>query len=167
MIFLTQVSEQHFQISFKLHLSSLPTSKWNDAVLGGLLVGMQKEGQIESVIMSQCPSCFHSELPHLLAAFAEVLENKEKICVYSKATCYEFHQLLVVTLIIYEKALSVFSEVERKLNLEETGKSKGEMERDQNMKPEKNEHKPTSVKFDDTPNLFLLIPKKELLTLKA
>ncbi|KIM84798.1 hypothetical protein PILCRDRAFT_369556 [Piloderma croceum F 1598] len=141
MMFLTRVSEQQFRLSFKCRSSFLPTSTRNDAVLGGLLVGMQEKGQIESVVMSQCSSSnFRSELPHLLAAFAEVLEKKERKRVYSEATCYEFHQLLVVALIAYGNALSAFGEVERKLNLEKMGKAKAGQD----------EHKPTSAKSDDT-----------------
>jgi len=91
-----------------------------------MLVGMEKDGMIQSLIMEPCQHPdLHSKLPNLLAAFSEVWrkkkakewEVKDGLGVYSEETCYKFHQLLVTTLLAYGNALGSLCGVMRKLTL--------------------------------------------------
>jgi hypothetical protein len=112
---LTKVGGTQLRAKFLAHSPSIPTPKGNDTKLASLLVGMQEEGQISSLIMDSCPSKeFRSQLTSLLSAFADVLKKKENkelsgvpegTGVYTEATCYEFHQLLVASLMAYANAL--------------------------------------------------------------
>jgi hypothetical protein len=122
---LVQVEEDALQKSFAAHSDSIPIAKRSDALLGALLISMHKEGQIESVVMSRCTDQkFCSTLPHLLPAFEELvkkkLEAKEMeenggLDVYNETTCYEFHQLMVATVLAYRGALNAFVEAENQL----------------------------------------------------
>jgi hypothetical protein len=83
---------------------------------------MQQEGQIASLIMDSCPSKkSRSQLTTLLSAFADIVRKKENkelpevpegTGAYTEATCYEFHQLLVASLMAYANALGALSEAE-------------------------------------------------------
>jgi hypothetical protein len=124
---LTQVEEDALRRSFTAHSDSIPIAKRSDAMLGALLLSMRDEGQIESVVMSKClDRKFHSTLPHLLAAFEELvnkkLDGKEPganggLGPYSEATCYEFHQLVVATLSAYSSSLDTFCAAEWRLSM--------------------------------------------------
>jgi hypothetical protein len=122
---LAKVGGTQLRAKFLAHSPSIPTPKGNDTKLASLLVGMQEEGQISSLIMDSCPSKeFRSQLTSLLSAFADVLKKKENkelsgvpegTGVYTEATCYEFHQLLVASLMAYANALGALCKAERDL----------------------------------------------------
>jgi hypothetical protein len=120
------VTEEDVRAAFAKYSTYIPSSRRSDVLLGSLLIGMKDKGQIKSLIMNQCQQPeFCSELPHLLAAFEEVvgkkeastLEVKEGLGVYSKATCYEFHQLLVATISAYANTLGRFCDAQHELNV--------------------------------------------------
>jgi hypothetical protein len=112
------VGEDALRRYFTAHSDSILIMKYSDAMLGALLMSMCKEGQIESVVMSKCPDRkFCSTLPHLLHAFEELVEKKLEakepgenwgLGIYSEATCYKFHQLVVATLLAYSSSLDAF-----------------------------------------------------------
>jgi hypothetical protein len=126
--FLGRVNEDLLRSQFRQYCSALPTSTKNDTLLGGLLLGMHgepngKKMRIETaptrvVIMLGDTPVLSEELPHLLRAFAEVVEKKEKkeleekegLGVYNEDTCLEFQRLLVAALHAYRTALQVFRE---------------------------------------------------------
>jgi hypothetical protein len=126
---LTKVGEPELRAKFLAHSSSIPTPKCHDTKLALLLVGMQEMGQI-SLIMDNCPSEeFRSQLTSLVPAFADVLKKKENgelsavpegTGVYTEATCYEFHQLLVASLMAYANALGALCEAERDMKTMKT-----------------------------------------------
>jgi hypothetical protein len=102
-------------------------------VLGGLLLGVDNKEELkdrkrEITTTSTCviirlgdAAVLDLELSNLLGAFAEVvrmkegkmLEVKEGLGVYSKATCVEFHWLLVAALCAYQMVLCKFHETHR------------------------------------------------------
>jgi hypothetical protein len=120
--FLTRVQETKLRGKFLAHSSLIPPPKSNDTKLALLLVGMQREGQIASLIMDNCPSKeSRSQLTSLLSVFAGIARKKknkelpevpEGTGAYTEATCYEFHQLLVASLMAYANALGALSEAE-------------------------------------------------------
>src|SRR6267154_2483109 len=127
---LSRVTKDELEVVFVKYSDCLPSSKRSDVLLGSLLLGMRDEGQIKSLIMDQCQDLkFRSHLPHLLAAFedvvgkkeADMFEAKEGLGVYSRATCYEFHQLLVATLSAYANTLGRFCEAQQELNMHMNG----------------------------------------------
>lgn len=93
----------------------------NDSALGRLLVGMADEGQIESIIMQPCghPE-LSSDLTHIIAIFREMqLQSSADVPndgliqnVYNEDTCWEFHLLLLATILAYGKALVSLAEVD-------------------------------------------------------
>src|SRR6267154_1970593 len=129
---LSRVTKDELEVVFVKYSDCLPSSKRSDVLLGSLLLGMRDEGQIKSLIMDQCQDLkFRSHLPHLLAAFedvvgkkeADMFEAKEGLGVYSRATCYEFHQLLVATLSAYANTLGRFCDAQRELNVHMNGEA--------------------------------------------
>jgi hypothetical protein len=87
--------------------------KGRDSALGKLLIGMHEKGQINSVIMSKCgrPELFSERLTNMVAAFRELQElsaeaQRDRLKVYNQETCWEFHKLLLATLLAYGRALN-------------------------------------------------------------
>jgi hypothetical protein len=127
------VTEDEVRVAFAKYSRLITSSKRSDVLLGSLLVGMRDEGQIQTLIMDQCryPE-FRSELPNLLAAFEEVvvkkeaqtLEVKKGLGVYSEATCFEFHQLLVAALSAYANTLGAFRDAQQELSLQKNASVK-------------------------------------------
>lgn len=89
----------------------------NDVGLATKLADMAKRKQVET-LMDKCPRDeMRSKLPSLLDACDRMLnmrrlEKSQKAVsgLYNKDTCFEFHQLLVATLLSYGKALDAFEE---------------------------------------------------------
>ena len=125
--------KDQIQAAFAKHSQLITSSRQHDVLLGSLLVGMRDEGQVQTLIMDQCryPK-FHSELPNLLAAFekvvvkkeAQTLEVKKGLGVYSEATCFEFHQLLITALSAYANTLGAFHDAQQELSLQKNASVK-------------------------------------------
>jgi hypothetical protein len=131
---LTRVkAKDEVEAAFAKRSQLITSSRQHDILLGSLLLGMRDEGQIQTLIMDQCryPE-FRSELPNLLAAFEEVvvkkeaqtLEVKKGLGVYSEATCFEFHQLLVAALSAYANTLGAFRDAQQELSLQKNASVK-------------------------------------------
>lgn len=101
---LSKVGEQDILAAFTEHSASLPEASRSDYAIAGLLLGMEKE-EMQRLVPAG--------LPNLLAAFARLREAKSGqapmgLGAYSATTCYEFHQLLIASLIAYRDALRAF-----------------------------------------------------------
>ena len=110
---LGQITKEDIKDKFAFFKSSAATlPKQNDSALGLLLISMAEDDQIEPFIMMPCgcPKLF-SGLTNILAVFREILSPSAKESdrlardVYNEDTCWEFHQLLLATLLSYGKVL--------------------------------------------------------------
>jgi hypothetical protein len=125
---LSRVSEDNLRdrYCFLSELSMAQFPSRNDSVLGRLLVGMADEGQIESIIMKPCgrPE-LSSDLTHIITIFREMQQPsadipKDELArnMYNEDTCWEFHQLLLTTILAYGKALASLAEVNKAIQLD-------------------------------------------------
>ena len=83
---------------------------------------MEANASIQNVVMKTCPvTSLRSPLTSLLSACRtmQMLPRQEGraslqsiSALYNKATCFEFHQLLVATLLSYGKALDKYEAAE-------------------------------------------------------
>jgi hypothetical protein len=98
-------------------LATVPLLR-NDSNLSDRLLEMEDNPSIQDIIMKNCPIVYAQSLITLLLNACHTMqtllrqEGWAKLCcisgLYSKATCFEFHQLLLATLISYRKALDRF-----------------------------------------------------------
>ena len=92
----------------------------NDSNLSDRLLEMEDDARIQEVVMKTCPAdSVRSPLTSLLSACRQMqtLPRQEGraglpgiSALYNKTTCFEFHQLLVATLLSYGKALDKFKD---------------------------------------------------------
>jgi hypothetical protein len=112
---LGKVNEEELRQGFSFCAKSDTATKLpkgRDSALGKLLVGMHEKGEIDSVIMSKCgrPELFSERLTNMIATFRELQEpsaegRRDGLEVYNWETCWEFHKLLLATLLAYGRAL--------------------------------------------------------------
>ncbi|KIM73336.1 hypothetical protein PILCRDRAFT_93097 [Piloderma croceum F 1598] len=130
---LGQITEEDVKDRFAFFQSIAATlPKRNDSALGILLVGMARDDQIEPLIMTPC-GCpeLSLRLTHILAAFGEIVgpsakeSNRLARDVYNEDTCWEFHQLLLTTLLSYGKALILLGKINDILQPNPTHRRKG------------------------------------------
>jgi hypothetical protein len=107
--------------------------KGRDSALAKLLIGMQERGQIDSIIMSKCgrPELFSEQLTNIIAAFKEMQEpsaeaRRDGLEVYNEETCWEFHKLLLATLLAYGRALDELGKLDAAIR-SNPGPKKGEL----------------------------------------
>jgi hypothetical protein len=118
---LGRVTKEELEVGFDLYAAADVgdrLSKENDSTLGGLLVKMHEQGQIQSVIMAPCgkKELASERLEHLVAMSKELLLQpgkgpKGRLSLYSKDTCWEFHLFLLATLLSYGRALVLLEAV--------------------------------------------------------
>jgi len=125
---LSQVTEEDLRKVFSSYVTppqSTAAPNRSNFALGSMLIGMERDGQIESFIMEPCghPELRSEKLTKLVGAFREVISESGKIDlppqkdwlgVYNETTCFEFHQLLIATLLAYGKGLDALKEVDGK-----------------------------------------------------
>jgi hypothetical protein len=86
----------------------------NDVALSSRLILMDNNNTLQDVIMAMCPRAdMHSTLTSLLTACQDMQTRDGQAQsgvsgLYNRATCFEFHQLLVSTLICFGKALDTY-----------------------------------------------------------
>ncbi len=88
----------------------------NDSTFSDRLLAMEDKARIQDIIMKKCPvNRVRSPLTSLLSACRKMktlpapeTRFQSVSALYNKATCFEFHQLLVATLLSYGKALEAF-----------------------------------------------------------
>jgi hypothetical protein len=112
--FLGQVDESRLRDVVQATAPSLR----NDSNLSDMLLEMEDEASIQDIIMKNCPVVnAQSPITSLLNACRTMQmlprqEGRAKLrglsALYSKATCFEFHQLLLAMLLSYGKALDRF-----------------------------------------------------------
>jgi hypothetical protein len=96
----------------------------NDSILSDKLLAMEHKASIQDIVMKKCPVArMRSPITSLLSACRtmKTLPRQEKrtklqgvSALYNKATCFEFHQLLVATLLSYGKALDDFATLRKR-----------------------------------------------------
>ena len=127
---LSRVTEERLRRAFTFYISSgeaeqLP--KRDDSVLGRLLVGMHDQGQIENIIMRRCgrSELSSEKLLHLMAAFKRTTEEtkssagvlrEDGMGAYNGLTCWEFHRLLLATILAYGKALDELHNIDEEIH---------------------------------------------------
>jgi hypothetical protein len=96
--------------------------KGRDSDLGKLLIGMHENGEIGSVIMSQCgrPELCSERLTNLITAFESPPpppgdEQRIGLDVYKKETCWEFHRFLLATILAYGKSLDALGSLNARI----------------------------------------------------
>ena len=109
-----------FSEGFIYYLGQVEEEKLKRAVMQPYTTTSQRDNQliraiaekgdiIQHHIMDNCPAeGMVSELPHLGAACKDWVEqglSGSEVQVYNETTCFEFHQLLVATLLAYGKGL--------------------------------------------------------------
>jgi hypothetical protein len=87
----------------------------NDVALSSRLILMDNDNTLQDVIMAMCPRTnMRSTLTSLLTACRDMQTRDGRARsgvsgLYNRATCFEFHQLLVSTLICFGKALDTYA----------------------------------------------------------
>lgn len=127
---LSQATEERLRLAFTFYMHSNEAEQFpkrNDSVLGRLLISMHDQGQIASIIMQHCgrKELSSERLDHLVAAFREVVRGSESSAevpgkagmgAYNEHTCWDFHKLLLATLLAYGRALDELGNVDEKLH---------------------------------------------------
>jgi hypothetical protein len=119
---LSKLDEAKVRTAFESNRDVVGSTDRQDSALGKLLVGVSEDG-IMGRIMNAHPdeAARNLTLSHLVAAFKEGLKTKKRTP-YNERTCFEFHQLLIATLVGYgraskelEKAYKAMDKVRQKL----------------------------------------------------
>jgi len=89
------------------------STDWQDSTLGKLLVGVSDDGVISKIMKAHPDEAARtSVLPHLVAGFKEGLKTKKRTS-YNECTFFEFHQLLIATLVGYGRASKELEQAHR------------------------------------------------------
>ena len=101
---LAKLEEAQIRAAFESNHGVVGSTQRQDSALGKLLVGVYEDGLIGRIMNAHPDEAARNlMLPHLVAAFKEVSRTKDRTP-YNERTCFEFHQLLIATLVGYGKA---------------------------------------------------------------
>ena len=101
---LGKLDEGKVRAAFESNRDIIGSTDRQDSTLGKLLVGVSEDGIIGRIMKAHPDEAAQTlTLPHLVAGFKEGLKTK-KWTPYNERTCFEFHQLLIATLIGYGRA---------------------------------------------------------------
>ena len=101
---LGKLDEAKVKAAFESNRDIIGSTDRQDSALGKLLVGVSEDGIIGRIMKAHPDEAARTlTLPHLVAGFKEVLRTKKRTP-YNERTCFEFHQLLIATLVGYGRA---------------------------------------------------------------
>lgn len=113
--FLNNITEENISGAFQNLSASIDISNRSNSTLTSLLLGMKPEDR---------PADPHTGRPvqvsHLFAALNEAMKEEgaeERLGAYKEITCYEFHRLLVATIIGYKESLQALRKADHAVGI--------------------------------------------------